>query len=69
MSEITIKIEGMSCGGCACNLTKALKALPGVTDAEISLERECAVIQYDPAAIDVTAMRQAVEDAGFDAPQ
>jgi copper chaperone len=69
MSEITIRIEGMSCGGCARNVAKALEALPGVAGAEVSLERACAIVQYDPATIDAAAMRQAVEEAGFDAPQ
>ncbi|MCL2162447.1 MAG: heavy-metal-associated domain-containing protein [Betaproteobacteria bacterium] len=69
MSEITIRIAGMSCGGCVRNVTETLKALPGVAGAEVSLERACAVVQYDPAAIDVAAMRRAVEEAGFDAPQ
>ena len=68
MSEVTIKIEGMSCNGCVRNVTKALEALPGVNEAKVSLEQACAVVQYDPAAIDATAIRQAVEDAGFDAP-
>ena len=69
MSEVTIKIEGMSCGGCVQNVTKTLKALPGVTGAEVSREQACAVVQYDPAVIDIAAMRQAVEEAGFDAVQ
>ena len=68
MSEVTIKIEGMSCNGCVRDVAKALEALPGVTGAEVSLEQACAVVQYDSAATDVTAMRQAVEEAGFDAP-
>lgn len=59
----------MHCGSCARNVAKTLEALPGVTGAEVSLERACAIVQYDPAAIDAMAMRQAVEEAGFDAPQ
>ena len=66
MNEITIRIEGMSCGGCVRNVTEALKALPGVAGVEVSLERACAIVQYDPAAIDVAAMRRVVEEAGFD---
>jgi copper chaperone len=69
MSEVTIKIEGMSCGGCVRNISRALEALPGVTGAEVFLEQACAVVQYDPAVIDATTMRRTVEDAGFDAPQ
>ncbi|MDR2208116.1 MAG: heavy-metal-associated domain-containing protein [Azoarcus sp.] len=69
MSEAIIQIEGMSCGGCVRNVTRTLEALPGVAGAEVSLERACAVVQYDPAVIDTAAMRRAVEEAGFDALQ
>jgi len=69
MSEVTIKIEGMHCGGCVRNVTKALETLPGVASVEVSLDEACAVVQYDPASIDAAAMRQVVEEAGFDAPQ
>ena len=30
MNETTIKVEGMSCGGCVKNVTGVLKGLPGV---------------------------------------
>lgn len=69
MREATLKIEGMTCNGCVRNVAKTLEALPGVSGAEVSLERACAIVRYDPVAIDEQTMRQAVEDAGFDAPQ
>jgi copper chaperone len=68
MSEVTIKVEGMTCAGCVRNVTKLLKALPGVSGAHVSLERESATVEYDPEQVDAVTMRQAVEDAGFDAP-
>ncbi len=68
MNEVTIKVEGMSCGGCVKNVTGVLKALPGVADAVVSLENASARVRFDPAAVSVEALRAAVEDAGFDAP-
>jgi copper chaperone len=68
MSEVTIKVEGMSCGGCVRNVTGVLKALPGVEDAQVSLEQGSATVRFDPARVSVGALRAAVEDAGFDAP-
>lgn len=68
MTEVTIKVEGMSCGGCVRNVTGVLKALAGVEDAEVSLEQASATVRFDPARVDVGALRQAVENAGFDAP-
>ncbi|MDR0564192.1 MAG: heavy-metal-associated domain-containing protein [Azoarcus sp.] len=68
MCDVTIRVEGMHCGSCALNVIKALKALPGVNKAEVSLERSCAIVHYDPDAVDTDAMREAVEEIGFDAP-
>ncbi|NMG14676.1 heavy-metal-associated domain-containing protein [Aromatoleum bremense] len=68
MAETVIRVEGMSCGGCVRSVTAALKSLPGVTDADVSLESAQARVQYDPATVSEQQLREAVEDAGFDAP-
>ena len=68
MNEVTIKVEGMSCGGCVKNVTGVLKALPGVADAQVSLAEASATVRYDPAMVSVAALREAVENAGFDSP-
>lgn len=66
MTEVSIKVAGMSCGGCVRNVTGVLKALPGVTDADVSLDEGVARVSYDPASVTVEQLRQAVIDAGFD---
>lgn len=68
MNETTIKVEGMSCGGCVKNVTGVLTALDGVEAAQVSLEQGNAQVRFDPAKVSVEALRAAVEDAGFDAP-
>lgn len=68
MAEATIKVEDMSCGGCVRNVTAVLKALPGVSDAQVSLESAQAVVQYDPSLVSVEGLRAAVEEAGFGSP-
>jgi len=68
MVETVIRVEGMSCGGCVRSVTAALKSLPGVADADVSLESAQARVRYDPATVSEQQLREAVEDAGFDAP-
>ena len=68
MNETTIKVEGMSCGGCVKNVTGVLKALPGVEDVQVSLEGAAATVRHDPAKVSVEALRATVEGAGFDSP-
>lgn len=69
MAEVTINVAGMSCGGCVRNVTGVLKAMPGVTDAEVSLDDGTARVVYDPALVSQEQLRQAVSDAGFDTPE
>lgn len=67
MSEVRIRVDGMSCGGCVRNVTGVLKALPGVLAADVRLEEAEAHVRFDPAQVSVDSLRQAITDAGFDA--
>jgi len=66
METTTIKVGGMSCGGCVKNVTGALMGVDGVSKAEVSLERGQAVVEYDAARTTLGDLTQAIEDAGFD---
>jgi len=61
----TIKIEGMGCGGCVATVTKALSAVPGISDVEVSLDNHEARFELAAPATREQAVK-AVEDAGYD---
>lgn len=67
MAEITLRIEGMSCHHCQMAVEKALRSLPGVSRAEVDLEAKAASVVYDSEAVTIEAMRDAVEEAGYQA--
>ena len=67
MEEIVIKVGGMSCQGCVKGVSGALQGLPGVAAVAVSLEAGEARVEFDPAQVSPTALRAAIEDAGFDA--
>ena len=67
MSELSLSITGMACGGCVASVQSVLAALPGVALAEVTLEPPRARVVYDPAAVAPAALIQAVVDAGFGA--
>jgi copper chaperone len=39
MATTTIKISGMTCSGCVNSVTKALKGVEGVKEANVELEK------------------------------
>ena len=67
METTTIKVGGMSCGGCVKSVAGVLTALDGVAQAAVSLEQAQAVIEFDPARVRREQLALAIEDAGFDA--
>lgn len=61
----TLKIEGMGCGGCVATVTKALSAVPGISDVAVSLDTHEARFALNAPATRAQAVK-AVEDAGYD---
>jgi len=66
MQTVTLGISGMTCGGCVRSVTNVLKAQDGVAKAEVSLEKNNAVVEYDPSKVQVTQLKRSVEEAGFE---
>ena len=67
--ELTVPIEGMTCGGCARSIKRALEPLPGVEAVEVTLEPGQARLQIAPGTTDRERVVQAIYDAGFDVPE
>lgn len=67
METTTIKVGGMSCGGCVASVTKVLSELPGVAKAEVVLDPGQAVVEFDTAKVSRAALCAAIDDAGFEA--
>jgi len=66
METTTLHISGMTCMGCVSSVTRVLKATPGVTDAQVTLQPAQAVVHYDASQTQLAQLKQAVEDAGFE---
>ena len=66
-TQITIGVQGMVCSSCVQSIESQIKNTSGVYSVNVSLEREEAVVVYDPATITAETIRLAIEDMGFDA--
>jgi copper chaperone CopZ len=66
--QIELVVRGMSCNHCVMRVTKALQSVPGVLDAEVSLERGQAVVTVGPdQEVSQEALVAAVQKAGYEA--
>jgi Au+-exporting ATPase len=59
-----LSIDGMTCASCVGRVERALKAIPGVTEAVVNLAMERATVRGNAAAATLIA---AIEDAGYEA--
>lgn len=64
MNTVTWTVEGMSCGHCKASVEKAVAELQA--KAEVSLEQKQVTITYDESKTSQDALREAIEDQGYD---
>lgn len=65
----TFYISGMHCASCAANLTRAIKKLPGVSDASVNYATEKAYVEFDPARVKLADIFAVVSKLGYKALQ
>ncbi|MBW2061398.1 MAG: copper-translocating P-type ATPase [Deltaproteobacteria bacterium] len=65
VSQVTISVGGMTCAACVSRVEKALAGLSGVKEAHVNLATERATVRFDPAEIDLSGFKKAIEEAGY----
>ncbi|MDR2716785.1 MAG: heavy metal translocating P-type ATPase, partial [Treponema sp.] len=66
MYSETLSIGGMSCAACSARVEKALRKLDGVESAAVNLATEKATIVYDAETLNLSAIKAAIENAGYE---
>ncbi len=66
MTTEQLNVSGMTCGGCVSKVTRALTAVPGVGNVDVSLPKHSATVTFDEGRTSIDAMRTAARSAGYD---
>jgi copper ion binding protein len=66
METQRLLVTGMTCQGCVESVARALRAIGGVENADVSLASGSATIQFDEHQTSVDELEQAVQRAGYD---
>ncbi|ELY96786.1 copper-transporting ATPase [Natrialba taiwanensis DSM 12281] len=62
-----LEIQGMSCANCSQAITDALEELDGVSAANINFATDEGTVEYNPDAVSLGALYDAIDDAGYHA--
>jgi len=63
MDRFELPVGGVTCGGCASRVSKALMAVPGVSVAVVNDERT--MVAVEGSALDRQSLVGAIEGAGY----
>ena len=66
---VMLKVEGMTCRGCASSACNALSKLDGVCQIEVDAATDSAKVVFDPKATTTEQLIEAVNKCGFKASQ
>ncbi len=66
-AKATLRIEGMTCGGCVPAVNVQLKKTEGVLAYEVCFEKGEAVVSYDPAKTTPLKIAESVGRTGYTA--
>lgn len=64
-SSVTIPIGGMTCAACAQRVEKGIRKLEGITSVSVNFATEKATVVYNPQTVRLSAIREAIEKAGY----
>lgn len=67
LEKVELKISGMSCAACSARVEKGLNKLPGIIRATVNLATEKAVVEFNPAEINLPGIKKAIENSGYGA--
>ncbi len=62
--RVEVSVRGMSCASCVGRVERTLKKQPGVTDAQVNLATEKAMVTFEGRA-DTNRLVAAIEEAGY----
>ena len=63
---LTLKVTGMTCGGCESAIRRVLSMVDGVTSATASHQAGEVKVVFEPSKTNRSKIEQAIETAGYE---
>ena len=64
MKNVTLQVNGMSCGHCVNSVEGAVKNVGA--SAKVDLAGNSVAVSYDESKVSLEAIKEAIEDQGYD---
>ena len=65
MEQVTLKVTGMTCGGCENAVRRVVSSISGVASVTASHKDDRVTVEYDPTKAERAKIEQAIQQAGY----
>ena len=65
MNQVLLQVPEVHCGHCKTSLEGAVGALEGVVKVEVSVPDATLDVSYDETAVELEAIKDAIEEQGY----
>ena len=66
MENVTLNVQGMSCGHCVKSVESSVGALAGVQEVKVDLAEAKVTVAFDEAAVTVSQIKETIDEQGYD---
>lgn len=63
--QVVLNVEGMTCAACSVTVSKSLKRVDGVQEANVTMTPPEAIVVYDPAKVTIEQLTEATGNVGY----
>lgn len=66
MEQITLEVQGMSCGHCVSSIEGSVGNLNGVESVKVHLDNNTVDVEFDSNSVSLEDIKNEIEDQGYD---
>ncbi len=66
MENITLNVQGMSCGKCVKSVEDSVGAVNGVNEVAVDLQAAKVTVTFDETVTSVDVIKETIEEQGYD---
>lgn len=66
MQNVTLNVQGMSCGHCVNSVEKSVSALTGVEQVKVNLAEGLVDVAFDETQVSLDQIKETIDDQGYD---
>ncbi|MFJ7827421.1 copper chaperone CopZ [Psychrobacillus sp. NPDC096623] len=66
VNQVTLNVQGMSCGHCVSSVEKSVGKLDGVNEVKVHLESGKVDVSFEEDKVSLDVIKETIDDQGYD---